>query len=341
MYDSDDLEIWNLTPGGTAYAGAQTLFNVVGRVKRPGEARELWYALNGAKKTPVFLGASPRFIGAGHFNVDTIDLAELGEENVLDLWLHYGTRVAEHSIPFSTRTLETEEPRFSLDLDGVRQPEEVGQFIDGRWRLGADERGVPCLEIRPEDAGYDRLIGFGRHDWTTGYRVDALLQVTKWTRRNFFNVGLLFKWNPHLQGAGDSLPTQWSTGLAYYAAKCPGLRLRFGVNVHVDKAGRKLGSYVLQEKAIVPWKRWAGFVRNTLIRVGHNPITQLKAGVPYRFNLLVDPEVYALDIREDGSRAPMAELRVPNPPDMLPQGCVGIIAYGCALRVYKYTVSPA
>lgn len=36
-------------------------------------------------------------------------------------------------------------------------------------------------------------------------------------------------------------PRERNSGLAYYVPMCPGLRLRFGANVHMDKAGRKVG----------------------------------------------------------------------------------------------------
>lgn len=340
VYSSDDLEVWNLTPGGIAYTGAQSVFNVVGRLKRPGEVKGLTYALNGGARRAVFLGHSVRTPGPGDFNIDTIALAELAAENRLDLWLDNGKGGSQHSISFATRQQPAGEPRFRLSFDGVRQPEELGQFIDGRWCLGRDETGRPCLEIRAEDAGYDRLIGFGRHDWTLGYRVEALFTVVKWTRRNYFNVGLIFKWNPHRQGGGTALPTHWNTGLAYYAAKCPGLRLRFGVNMRSEDPSLTRGDHVLQEKTISPWWRWAGFVRNQLVRVGSRPITQLKTGVAYRLNLRIDRDLFTLEIREEGRAQPLAALSVSDPPDHLPEGCVGIIACNSAVRFYEYDVSP-
>jgi hypothetical protein len=276
----------------------------------------------------------------GDFNIDTIDIGDLRNENVLDFYISRGGETSHHRIPFSAKPASDGLPRFGLDVDRVSNAEEVGQIIDGRWLVSKDDAGKPCLEIRPEDAGYDRLIGFGSREWTTGYEVNALIVVTRWTKRGYFNSGLTFKWNPHLQGDGTHLPTQWSTGLAYYAAKCPGLRIRFGVDVHRSN-NRKVGSFVLKETHYSFWRRWAGFVRNEIFRVGNNPITQLLPFVPYRFRLVLRPEEYRLTVWEDGKAEPAQQLIVPNPEDLLPKGCVGLIACNCAMRVYEYAVRPA
>jgi hypothetical protein len=340
MYESNELEVWNLTPGGTAIFGAQKIFNIVGRVRHNNKILTLHYSLNKGPRNPVNIGNSPRMSGPGDFGIDTIDIGDLQDENVLDLYVTGANGTSHHSIPFFAKPISDGLPYFKLDFDDVNNVEEIGQVIDGRWLISKDAAGRPCLEIRPQDAGYDRLIGFGSRNWTTGYEINALITVTHWTARGYFNTGLTFKWNPHLRGDGTCLPAQWSTGLAYYAAKCPGLRLRFGVDVHWNSANEKVGSYVLQETHYSFWRRWAGFVRNEIFRIGNNPITQLLPLVPYRFRLVVQPEAYRLTVWEDGTPEPEPQLIVPNPTDMLPQGCVGLIGCNCAMRVFEYTVRP-
>jgi hypothetical protein len=340
MYESKELEVWNLTPGGTAVIGAQKIFNVVGRVRTQNGAAALEYVLNDGPRFPVNIGKSARLSRPGDFNIDTIALSDLRNDNVLDLYVSSGSDISHHSIPFYTKSTADRWPRFELEFDRVNNIEEIGQVIDGRWLVSKDDAGVPCLEIRPEDAGYDRLIGFGSHEWTTGYEVNARIIVTRWTKRGYFNTGLTFKWNPHLRGDGTNLPTQWSTGLAYYAAKCPGLRLRFGVNVHWSN-NEKVGSHVLKETHYSLWRRWAGLVRNEIFRIGDNPITQLLPFVPYRFRLIVLPRAYRLTVWEEGTPEPEPQLIVLEPKDLLPTGCVGLIACNCAMRVYEYAVRPA
>lgn len=341
MYESDSLEVWNLTADGTAYIGAQRIFNVIGRVKNASHLTELTYSLNGRARRPVILGGSPRNIGVSHFNIDTLNIEDLAKKNDLELWVRNGEQVFHNHIPFVTRTSSVNEPRFDLIFDGIHHPEEVGQCIDGRWQISVDGVGRPCLEIRPEHAGYDRLFGIGRFDWTGGYRVEMDFRVTKWTRHDYFNVGLLFKWNPHSQGDGTTLPIKWSTGLAYYASNCPGLRLRYGINVHFDSVGRKHGEYLLQEKPISAWKYWARNNFGKFGRIVNRPLAQINPGILYTLDLLIHPNIYILDIFKENKCKPLASLRVPDPPDLLPTGCVGLIACNCAARFYRLRVSPA
>jgi hypothetical protein len=265
----------------------------------------------------------------------------LEEHNELDLWVRNGDRVSHDRIPFAVRPSAVNETCFELDLGGVRHSEEIGQCIDGCWHVSTDENGQSCLEVRPEHAGYDRLFGIGRHDWTSGYRVQLDFRVTKWTKHDYFNVGILFKWNPHSQGDGTSLPTNWSTGLAYYASNCPGLRLRYGVDVHFDSAGNKYGEHLLQEKPISAWKSRAREYLKRFGRFVNRPLAQLSPGTLYTFDLLIHPKEYTLEIFEKGRREPLASLQVFDPPDLLPSGCVGLIACNCAVRIYGLKVSPA
>ncbi len=344
MYRSDGLEVWNLTPGAPAASSAQEIFNVVGHIDAYDTTAALRYRLNDGPERPVYFKRDPEETGRlarpGDFNIDTIRLDDLRPENVLRLCVQdQSGDEHRHTLAFTAHSAGADVPHFRLEAASLAHVEEAGQVIDGRWRLGRDAEGA-CLEIREEDAGYDRLIAFGRHDWTTGYTVKARLRVTAWTNVRYQNVGLIFKWNPHRQGDGHHLPWEWSTGLGYYAAHCPGLRLRFGVDVHRNGAGKKIGCHVLQEKPYVRWRRWAGFLKNEALRLGRRPLTQLRPDVPYHFRLLVHPARYALTVWEAGRPEPAPQLDVPDPPELLPGGSVGLIAAHCALRVYDYDVNP-
>ena len=54
MYETDDIVVWNLSPGGVARCGAVSIFNVVGALKRPVEIRQAHYSLNAEPENPVF-----------------------------------------------------------------------------------------------------------------------------------------------------------------------------------------------------------------------------------------------------------------------------------------------
>ncbi|MGI9534500.1 MAG: hypothetical protein ACR2NW_06085, partial [Thermodesulfobacteriota bacterium] len=177
----------------------------------------------------------------------------------------------------------------------------------------------------------------------------ARLSVTSWTHITH-NVGLLFKWNPHLQGDGTNLPIQWSTGLGYYYSLSKGLRIRFGKDVHVDQKGNKQGDYILREKPLsysryfkgklIKFSRFVMKNEKKSLFFGRNPFSQITPGIQYYFKLKVHPERYSLTVWEDGTVEPSPQLVVNEPIEVLPQGSVGIIAYNCGVRIYEFNVNP-
>lgn len=343
MITTDELDVWNLSRGGVARAGSVDIFNVVGRVRDPGTLGGFTYRLNGGPERPVFFvrpGArGDRLDQPGDFNIDTIGLEDLHPDNLLRLRVaRNGTELTEE-IPFRTLPFEQPEPRFRLDLDGITAAEQVGQIVDGPWRVSEDSSGRRCLEVAPEDAGYDRIILFGRQDWTTGYEIRARLAVTRIIGRH--NVGILFKWNPHEQGDGARLPKTWSTGLGYYCSygARPGIRIRYGVRVRRDEAGRKTGSFVLAERPL------NGRLSMMLTRMGQ--VTRLAPAASdlalnreYAFTMRVHPKRYALTVWPAERPEPAPQLVADDPVDRLPQGAVGILAFRVGLRLYEYQVSP-
>lgn len=342
MFESAEIEVWNLTAGGAAKAGAVEIFNITGKLRRPDEVKELRYELNGAGVRSVYFnrttGPEPRLTFPGSFNIDTVALGDLRPENLLRLQIlkANGAEVIEE-IPFSSDPFSPGEPRFALNLEGVVQPEEVGQVVEGPWLIRRDERGQPCLEITPENAGYDRIILFGHQGWTTGYEITARLAVTHADRSH--NLGLIFKWNPHERGDGSWLPTKWSSGLAYYRSYGkPGLLIRFGDGVYVDETGTKHGSY---ELAHAPLNKWRGLTNRLLNKFGlpHSG-TEYAIGRDTCFRMRVHPDSYALTVWPAGTSEPTPMLRAEKPLDRLPHGSVGILAYQIAFRLYELDVRP-
>lgn len=360
MYASEELEVWNLTPGMPVKTGAQAIYNIVGRLKAPETVSRLTYRLNGGPEKPVFFNNTQERTGRlerpGDFNIDTLRLEDLRPDNRLTLQV-YRNAPASGGIPGSGDTARVEhekgkavtidfpacappgpQPIFQLKFGEAHLPEQLGQIVDGRWRVSRDEAGEPCLEIQKEDAGYDRIIVFGRHDWTSSYEINATLVVREWTHK-FHNVGLLFKWNSHHPGDGSCLPTRWSTGLAYYYSRSLGLRLRFGVDVRYDERGNKLGDNILSEAPLSLWEwRKGQLLKRFFPRRAALPV--LKPGIRYHFHLRIHPDQYTLAVWEDGQKQPRPQLAVPHPVERLPRGSVGIIAYHCAVRVYAFQVRP-
>jgi len=352
MYETEDFEIWNLAPESTAVSGAQNIFNILGRLKHPESVKRFTYSVNGGPEREIFFkkskNSSERLMRPGDFNIDTVQVHELGGENVIVFRVDTGAE-RTYDLRFSTRPYCDGVPSFRLDMSDANYSHEVGQVVDGRWLCGTDENSEPCLEIQKEDAGLDRIILFGRHNWTAGYEINATLSVTSWTHITH-NVGLLFKWNSHRQGDGSSLPPEWSTGLGYYYSLSRGLRIRLGRDVHFDHNGNKRGDIVLKESPLSHYhylkgrmlKAYRG-VSRIMRKNGNgtkNPFSQIIPGKRYCFNMVVDPEVYQLTVWEEGKKKPSPQLVANNPEDILPNGSVGIIAYNCGVRIYSYEVSP-
>jgi hypothetical protein len=319
------------------------IFNVVGRVADPTSLEEFAYRLNDGPERPVFFARRTdpiaRLRRAGDFNIDTIALADLAADNRLCLRIkRAGGSEHRREIGFRSAPFERAEPRFRLELDGARGAEQVGQVVEGPWRVAKDERGRDCLEIAPEDAGYDRIILFGREDWTSGYEVRARLAITRIADRH--NIGLVFKWNPHERGDGTCLPKKWSSGLAYYCSygRHPGLRIRFGVQAHYE-AGQVRGDHLLAHCPLTTrWHVMFNRIRQKARLARWT--TELREGRDYCFRMLVQPRRLALAAWLAERVEPSSQLSVDDPIDPLRQGAVGILAYHVGVRLYEFEVRP-
>jgi hypothetical protein len=336
-----EIDLWNVCDGVPVYTGAQRTVNILGRLPHPEEVATLTYSLNGGPALPVFFKNSTatanRLALPGDFNIDTVDRDQLQGDNTLVMTASFrnGERV-EQTWRFPSVPAGDRDKSLRLDLGGVEHAQQVSQMVDGRWRIGGDGEGQRWLEIAEEDAGLDRVILFGRDDLTTGYTIRARVLVTSWVGMPH-NVGLLFKWNPHLRGDGTTLPSQWSTALGYYYSNCPGIRIRYGVDVHMNADGQKVGDYVLAETKLSPWRDLAGRVIKRF--AGKQRIfAQLAPGKLYCFELRIEEAAHALTVWRCGRSQPSPQVVVNNPTQYLERGAVGIIAHRCGVRVYDFEI---
>ena len=355
MYQTDQLEIWNLAPGITVRVEAQPIFNVVGRLKSPDTVQEFHYSLNAAAERAVYFNRDiqrdGRLRGPGDFNIDTLMSAELQPTNILQFRIvHTDGTTSTADLTFYTLFFEGTAAYYRLDLSDAVVPAQVGQVVDGRWRINRDEQGEVCIELSREDAGYDRIILFGQSNWTSNYEVFARISLTSLVSL-VHNTGLLFKWNLHGTGGGTSLPTTWNTGLGYYSSNSKGLRIRYGVNVSKDEEGNQIGSYVLGETELSPWRHWIWQKRykrgGPVHENGHRllfslPKSQMVLGVPYHFHLVVRSDRHTLTVWQQGKHKPNTpQIVIENPTEWLAQGSVGVIAYHSAVRIYDFLVLPS
>lgn len=348
MFTTDNIEVWNLTPGGVARSAAVTIFNVVGRLKHPQQIAAAYYRLNDEVERPIYFERERaelplRLSEPGDFNIDTILLSQLDTHNIIRFRIiRTDGCTAVEELSFRVHPFESAAPKFDLHFTAVSNPEEVGQTVEGPWQISIDEYGRRCLEVTPENAGYDRIILFGRHDWTTGYEILARFSVTSLI--GMHNIGLIFKWNPHKQGDGTWLPSQWSTGLGYYCSYgAPGLRIRFGVDVHRTALGEKVGDHLLGYAHLDRGRYWRTWIMNKFARA--DPPSELVLSTDYMCRLRVHPKQYSLSVWQSPSSPgaadqvagePAPQVVVDQPHDLLPQGSVGFIAHQAGIRLYEY-----
>lgn len=331
------LTLWNLHDGVCAVSDAQRIFNVLGHLDDP--TAELTYALNGAAARPVHVlservGAS-RTHRVGDFSIDTILCSDLRPENRLVLTVRgAGREPASRILRFTARPVPTTFPGLGEAADGTVHAEELGQIVDGRWRLTRED-GEPVLRILPRDAGYDRIILLGLPE-PPSYEISARIAVDEWLSASH-NIGLVFDWYGHDSGDGSCLPREWTTGLAYYASSGEGLRLRVGARVRTTPSGGRIGSVVLDE---TPMSRWRHRATRSLraMGIGRWYLPQLRAGVTYDVRLRVRQGHHALTVWRAGAPEPGPQVgaRVPR---LLMPGAAGLIAFNCAVRVHEFEVS--
>jgi hypothetical protein len=344
MVRTDQIEIWNLTDYGTARSGCVDIFNIVGKVADPACVEEFAYQLNDGPEVPIFFARSnepgARLSRAGDFSIDTIALADLAPANRLSFRItQAGGSDHRRQVHFRAAPFEETQPRFRWDLHGVRGAEQVGQVVEGPWRVGEDERGRRCLEIAPDNAGYDRIILFGREDWTIGYEVHARLAITRIVAHH--NIGLVFQWNPHERGDGTWPPRKWSSGLGYYCSygEHPGIRIRFGVQAHYDQTGQVRGEYLLAHRPLTTRRQVLMNKFKQKFRLS-NWTTELRLHQDYCFHLVVQPKRFALTVWPAAGAQPQSQLVVDDPIAPLRQGAVGILAYHVGVRLYDFQVRP-
>jgi hypothetical protein len=94
----------------------------------------------------------------GEFNADFPIAALTPGINTVEV----GGRFADRSMARQTMTLERLSGESPLPVQiawsTVSDPQEVGQYVDGHWRLGGDG-------LRPAHLGYDQMFLIGNETW--------------------------------------------------------------------------------------------------------------------------------------------------------------------------------
>lgn len=197
------IEIWHGDEQRVGHLGdAQDDFNVLGHVKPWSEVHSLMYSVNGGDWKPLSFRAVRRLEYNGDFNAD-IPIATLrpgaNTVTVRARFLDGGTlerKVTVTKAPSGRSPLPVK-----IDWRKVTDPQEVGQYVDGKWELTPD--GLHTSRI-----GYDRLFLIGDRSWKD-YEVSASVTIHDIYRQQpprSSGVGLVLRFAGHVIGGPREFP---------------------------------------------------------------------------------------------------------------------------------------
>lgn len=176
----------------------QRWVNIIGNVSDEDGVASFSYSLNGGPDTPLSLGPDARrLLAAGDFNLE-IDYLDLkAGDNRIEFRATDSTgerAVRRVTIAYTPGNIWPD--NYSIEWENVTAIQGVVQVIDGLWSYGADG-------VRPQEIGYERIIGFGDLAWTnyeitvpvTIQRIDAsAYDATQSAAPRF---GITMRWRGH------------------------------------------------------------------------------------------------------------------------------------------------
>jgi hypothetical protein len=168
--DSGPIEVWHGLEQRVGHLGdAQDDFNLLGRVPEADRLLSLQYSVNQATPVELNVHAYRRLAADGHFNAD-IPIASLEPgPNTITLEARFLDGEVARRVVKLTRLSGNNPLPVAIDWADVSDPQDVGQQVDGEWRI--DGEG-----LRPAHLGYDRLFLIGERDWQD-YEVTAEVTV--------------------------------------------------------------------------------------------------------------------------------------------------------------------
>jgi hypothetical protein len=167
---SSRIEIWHGAAQKVGHLGpSQPDFNLMGRIEDPQKLLSVQYTLNQAIPVELNYRRYRRLAADGHFNAD-IPVERLAPgANTIEIEARFlDGEVARAAMTLTRLQGKTPLPH-SIDWAAVADPQDVGQYVDGHWRIG--EHG-----LRPVDVGYDRLFLIGDQAWQD-YEVTAVVTL--------------------------------------------------------------------------------------------------------------------------------------------------------------------
>jgi hypothetical protein len=164
------IRIWHGIEQKVGHLGhAQDDFNLVGQVEEPHQLLSLQYALNDSIPVELNFRSYRRLALQGHFNAD-IPIAALAPGlNTIEINGRFADGVEARQVVSLMRLSGSSPLPLHVDWSEIADPQDVGQYVDGHWRLG--EHG-----LRTAHVGYDRLFLLGDGTWQD-YQITAVVTV--------------------------------------------------------------------------------------------------------------------------------------------------------------------
>jgi hypothetical protein len=197
------IEIWHGAQQKVGHLGdAQGDFNLMGRVDDPQELLSLQYTLNASIPVELNFHAYRRLAMDGDFNADIPIAALAPGRNTVQVEARFSDGVAGQTVTIERLSGASSLP-FHIDWSAVSDPQEVGQYVDGHWRLG--EHG-----LRPAHLGYDRLFLIGDETWQD-YEITAAVTIHEVTPETGplsggNGLGFIMRFTGHVVGGPRRFP---------------------------------------------------------------------------------------------------------------------------------------
>jgi hypothetical protein len=181
---------------------AQEDFNVLGHVEPAAGLQSLSYSLNGAAPQALSWHGYRRLAREGDFNID-IALQSLDKAiNTVDIRAATPSATATKQLTIARGNGNQSLP-VTIDWQGVSDGQEVGQYVDGKWAVGAQGLGVV-------ESGYDRLFLIGNQQWQDydariALRIDGVDANTS-AQSGANGVGVVARFGGHVVGGFRNFP---------------------------------------------------------------------------------------------------------------------------------------
>jgi hypothetical protein len=197
------IEIWYGRSQKVGHLGeAQDDFNLLGHASDPENIESLTCSLNGGPEVPMSFRSFRRLVDDGDFNADIpVNLLRPGPNVVL-------VRLRDRRGFASTETVTIERRSgvrplpVRIEWSKVRDPQDVGQYVDGKW--GLEKNGLRTLQV-----GYDRLFLIGEKNWKD-YEVTVPITInsvasTTGPSSGSNALGIVLRFTGHVVGG----PRRW------------------------------------------------------------------------------------------------------------------------------------